>query len=395
MKDATWLDDLKLRASIGQTGNAQIGNSEYLALYGSANLDLGNGIVNQVYPNQIANNDLRWEKNTQSNIGLDATLWKGLFGVNLDLYYSKTTDMLYNVPVSSVSGLTSSNMNIGSMQNKGIEINVFSRKQIGDFHYDINANWSLNRNKVLSLGDEDAPMIVESSYAGGYYITQVGQPIGCYYLLVQDGVFHNQEELDSYPHFDTTVVGDFRFLDADGDGVLEKDDDRVIVGNYMPDFYYGFGLNLGWKGLDLTANFQGVYGNEILNLERRYLCNMEASSNMMKLALQRFPYGELNRATRKSSGNNGASTSTFHLEDGSYLRLQNLSIGYTFPNKWFQKAKIRNFKIYLQGSNLFTLTNYTGYNPEVSKRANAISPGEDYCSYPLARTFSLGLNFNL
>ena len=395
MKDATWLDDLKLRASIGQTGNAQIGNSEYLALYGSANLDLGNGIVNQVYPNQIANNDLRWEKNTQTNIGLDATLWKGLFGVNLDLYYSKTTDMLYNVPVSSVSGLTSSNMNIGSMQNKGIEINVFSRKQIGDFHYDINANWSLNRNKVLSLGDEDAPMIVESSYAGGYYITQVGQPIGCYYLLVQDGVFHNQEELDSYPHFDTTVVGDFRFLDADGDGVLEKDDDRVIVGNYMPDFYYGFGLNLGWKGLDLTANFQGVYGNEILNLERRYLCNMEASSNMMKLALQRFPYGELNRATRKSSGNNGASTSTFHLEDGSYLRLQNLSIGYTFPNKWFQKAKIRNFKVYLQGSNLFTLTNYSGYNPEVSKRANAISPGEDYCSYPLARTFSLGLNFNL
>jgi hypothetical protein len=223
----------------------------------------------------------------------------------------------------------------------------------------------------------------------------VGQPIGCYYLLVQDGVFHNQEELDSYPHFDTTVVGDFRFLDADGDGVLEKDDDRVIVGNYMPDFYYGLGLTLGWNGFDLTANFQGVYGNELLNLERRYLCNMEASSNMMKLALQRFPYGELNRATRKSSGNNGSCTSTFHIEDGSYFRLQNLSIGYTFPNKWFQKAKINNFKIYLQGSNLFTLTNYTGYNPEVSRRSTAVSPGEDYCSYPLARTFTVGLKFNL
>lgn len=396
MRNATWLDDMKLRASVGQTGNAQIGNSEYLALYGSSTLDLGNGIVNQVYPNQIANNDLGWEKNTQYNVGLDATFYKGAFGFNVDLYYSKTTDMLFDVPVSSVSGLTTSNMNIGSMQNKGIELNVFSRKQIGKFHYEINANWSLNRNKVLSLGDEDAPIIKESSYAGGYYITQVGQPVGCYYLLVQDGIFHNQEELDSYPHFDTSVVGDFRFLDADGDGVLEKDEDRVIVGNYMPDFYYGFGINLGWNGLDLTANFQGVYGNEILNLERRYLCNMEASSNMMALALERFPYGELNRATRKSSGNNGASTSTFHLEDGSYLRLQNLSIGYTFPNRWFEKSSLRNLKIYIQGSNLFTLSNYTGYNPEVNKRADdALRPGEDYCSYPLPRTFSIGINFNL
>ena len=395
MEDASWLNDLKLRASVGQTGNAQIGDSEYLALYGSANIDLGNGIVNQVYPNQIANNDLGWEKNTQYNIGFDATLWDGLFGANIDLYYTKTTNMLYNVPVSSVSGLTTSNMNIGSMQNKGIEINLFSRKQIGKFHYEVNANWSLNRNKVLSLGDEDAPLIVNSSYAGGQYITMVGQPIGCYYLLVQDGIFHNQEELDSYPHFDTTVVGDFRFLDADGDGVLEKDDDRVIVGNYMPDFYYGLGLTLGWNGFDLTANFQGVYGNELLNLERRYLCNMEGSSNMMALSLQRFPYGELNRATRKSSGNNGSCTSTFHIEDGSYFRLQNLSIGYTFPDKWFQKAKINNFKIYLQGSNLFTLTNYTGYNPEVSRRSTAVSPGEDYCSYPLARTFTVGLKFNL
>ena len=268
MKDLTWMNDLKLRASVGQTGNAQIGDSEYLALYGSANLDMGNGIVNQVYPSQIANNDLGWEKNTQYNIGLDATLWNGLFGANIDLYYTKTTNMLYEVPVSSVSGLTTSNMNIGSMQNKGIELNLFSRKQVGKFYYEVTANWSLNRNKVLSLGDEDAPLIVNSSYSGGQYITMVGQPIGCYYLLVQDGIFHNQKELDSYPHFDTTVVGDFRFLDADGDGVMEKDDDRVIVGNYMPDFYYGLGHttlmqdnlieSLSFKSLNLLYKVQYI-----------------------------------------------------------------------------------------------------------------------------------------
>ena len=304
--------------------------------------------------------------------------------------------MLFDVPVSSVSGLTSSNVNIGSMQNKGIELALTSRRSFGDFSYAFAANWSLNRNKVLSLGDENADIIKESSYAGGYYLTRVGQPVGCYYLLVQDGIFHNQEELDSYPHFDTTTIGDFRFVDANGNGILEKDADRVIVGNYMPDFYYGFSVNLSYKGFDLAANFQGVYGNEILNLERRYLLNMEASSNMMKESLQRYPYGELNRATRKSSGNNGACTSTFPLEDGSYLRLQNLSLGYTFPDKWTRKAGISKLRIYVQGTNLFTWTDYSGYNPEVNKRStDALRPGEDYCSYPLSRTFSVGVNFNL
>lgn len=396
MRGIKWIDDMKFRASVGQTGNAQIGNSEYLALYGTTNIDLGNGLTSQVYPKQIANNDLGWEKNTQYNVGVDISLWRGLLGLNADFYYSKTTDMLFDVPVSSVSGLTTSNMNIGSMQNKGVELSLSSRRSFGDFSYAVSANWSLNRNKVLSLGDENADIIKESSYAGGYYLTRVGQPVGCYYLLVQDGIFHNQEELDSYPHFDTTTIGDFRFVDANGNGILEKDADRVIVGNYMPDFYYGFSVNLSWKGFDLAAAFQGVYGNEILNLERRYLLNMEASSNMMRESLQRYPYGELNRATRKSSGNNGACTSTFHLEDGSYLRLQNLSLGYTFPDKWTRRAGISKLRIYVQGTNLFTWTDYSGYNPEVNKRStDALRPGEDYCSYPLSRTFSVGVNFNL
>ena len=396
MRNAKWLNDMKLRVSVGQTGNAQIGNSEYLALYGTTTNDMGNGVINTVYPSQIANSKLGWEKNTQVNGGFDANLWNGLLGINADFYYSKTTNMLFDVPVSSVSGLTTSNMNIGSMQNKGVEITLTSHKTFGDFSLGLNANWSLNRNKVLHLGDEDAPIIKESSYAGGYYITKVGQPVGCYYLLVQDGIFHNQEELDSYPHFETTTVGDFRFVDADGDGILDKNKDRVIVGNYMPDFYYGFGIQLGWRGIDFAANFQGVYGNEILNLERRYLLNMEASSNMMKESLKRFPYGNLNRATRKSSGNNGACTSTFHLEDGSYLRLQNISLGYTMPDKWFHRTSISKMRLYIQANNLFTLTHYTGYNPEVNKRSSdALRPGEDYCSYPLSRTFSVGINFNL
>ena len=396
MRNIKWLDDMKIRASVGQTGNAQIGNSEYLALYSTTNIDLGNGLTSQVYPTQIANNKLGWEKNTQYNIGLDISLWRGTLALSADYYHTKTTDMLFDVPVPSVSGFTSSQMNIGSMQNKGVELTLSSRRSFGDFSYGFSANWSLNRNKVLSLSDENADVIKTSSYGGGYYLTRVGQPVGSYYLMVQDGIFHNQEELDSYPHFDTAQVGDFRFVDTNGNGILEKDDDRAIVGNYMPDFYYGFSVNFAYKGFDLAANFQGVYGNEILNLERRYLLNMEASSNMMHKAMNRYPYGELNRATRKSSGNNGACTSTFHLEDGSYLRLQNLSLGYTFPDRWTRRAGISHLRIYVQGSNLFTWTDYSGYNPEVNKRStDALRPGEDYCSYPLSRSFSVGINFNL
>ena len=396
LRDVKWINDMKIRASVGQTGNAQIGNSEYLALYSTTNTDLGNGLTTSVYPSQIANNDLGWEKNTQYNIGLDINLWQGALGLTADYYYTKTTDMLFDVPVSSVSGLTSSNMNIGSMENKGIELALTSRRNFGDFSYAFSANWSLNRNKVLSLSDENADIIKEASFNGAYYITRVGQPVGCYYLLVQDGIFHNQEELDSYPHFGTSQVGDFRFVDADGDGVMEEDEDRVIVGNYMPDFYYGFSVNLSYKGFDLAANFQGVYGNEILNLERRYLMSNSMSQNMTKDALQRFPYGEMNRPNRKLTGNTAACTSTFHVEDGSYLRLQSLSLGYTVPDRWTRKAGISKLRIYVQGSNLFTWTDYSGYNPEVNKRStDALRPGEDYCSYPLSRTFSVGINFNL
>lgn len=396
LRDVTWVDELKIRASVGQTGNAQIGNSEYLALYSMSTIDLGNGLQSMYYPTKLANSELGWEKNTQWNAGVDFSLWNGYLGMNADFYLSNTSNMLFDVPISQVSGFDTSKVNVGSMQNKGVELSVTSRHNYGDFNYSFSANWSLNRNKVTALGDNNADIIKESSYKGAYYLTRVGEPVGCYYLMVQDGIFHNQQELDSYPHFAETNVGDFRFVDVNGNGIIEADADRAIVGNYMPDFYYGFAFNLGYKGFDLAANFQGVYGNEILNLERRYLLNMEASSNMMRESLQRYPYGNLNRATRKSTGRNGASTSTFHLEDGSYLRLQNLSVGYTLPKNLTKRLGLNKVRVYLQGNNLFTLTKYTGYNPEVNKRADdALTPGEDYCSYPLARSFSFGINFNL
>ena len=170
------------------------------------------------------------------------------------------------------------------------------------------------------------------------------------------------------------------------------------MGNYMPDFTYGFGGTLNYKGIDFSINFQGVYGNEILNLNRRYLDNMEGNVNGTTIALNRFIStenpgdGMTNRANRKTTGNNSR-TSTWHLEDGSYLRLQNVTIGYTFPKKWTKKLNLEKLRVYFSGNNLKTWTNYTGYNPEVSLRnSNALSPGEDYGTYPLSKTFMIGIN---
>jgi TonB-linked SusC/RagA family outer membrane protein len=396
------LNDGKLRLSYGQTGNFNIGNYQHLALMGTDDYILGSNsgtLASGYKPNGIENDDLTWEKTAMVNAGLDLSAFNGYFNATVEYYYANTTDMLLNVPVPRSTGYETTLLNIGKVNNRGWEITLGSRQSYNNgLSYSFNFTWAKNTNEVKSLGANDTPIISTGSVAHAYYITEVGQPIGSYYLLVQDGIFANEDELKSYPHFDNTRVGDFRFVDVDGDGVLDVDKDRTIVGNYMPDFTYGFNGSVSYKGIDLSFAFQGVYGNEILNLNRRYLDNMEGNVNGTVAALNRYidasniGDGNTNRANRKQTGYN-ARTSTWHLEDGSYLRLSNVTVGYTFPAKWTKKLYIEKCRLYVSGNNLYTWTNYTGYNPEVSLRSsNALSPGEDYGTYPLARTFMFGLN---
>ena len=261
-------------------------------------------------------------------------------------------------------------------------------------------NFSTNKNEVKALGPEDAPIIATAGTGHSYFITQVGERIGSYYLLVQDGIFKNQEELDKYPHFDNTQVGDFRFVDVDKDGILDANKDRTIIGSYFPDFIYGFSSTFKYKGIDLSFNIQGVQGNEILHLLRRYNYNMEGNFNNSTVALNRWISednpgdGNTNRANRKSTGNN-ARTSTWHIEDGSYIRLQNVTLGYRLPKSLTSKIKIDEARVYITGQNLLTITGFTGYNPEVNLYDNnALTPGVDYGTYPLPRTVTMGLNIN-
>lgn len=269
----SFINDLKVRASYGVTGNFQIGNYEHLSTMSLENYVLGSDQGSLVFgykPDNIERDNLSWEKSNMINAGLDLQMFKGYLGLTLDYYNTNTSDMLLNVPVPLITGYSTSLMNIGKVNNRGIEIGVNSQQSYSNgFGYSLNANWAKNINEVKALGPSNAPIISTASVEHAYYITEVGKPIGNYFVLIEDGVFQTEEELNSYPHFDNTRVGDFRFVDIDKDGVLNLDKDRAIVGNYMPDFTYGFGGKVWYKGVDFSFSFQGVFGNKILNLNRR------------------------------------------------------------------------------------------------------------------------------
>ena len=402
VKKLSFINDMKIRASYGVTGNFQIGNYDHLATMSIDNYILGNGLAYGYKPDNIKRDDLSWEKNQMINAGIDLQMFDGYLGLSVDYYNTNTSNMLLYVPVPLLTGYSTSLQNLGKVNNRGWEIGLTSQHTFANgLGYSFNVNYAKNTNEVKELGPGNAPIISSGSVGHAYYITEVGKPIGSYYLLKYDGVFKNQQELDSYPHLANAKVGDFRFVDVDGSGDIDLDKDRTICGNYMPKFTYGFGGKLWYGGFDMDFNFQGVYGNKILNLNRRYIDSMEGNVNGTKVALDRWKSPEnpgsgwVNRANRKQTGSNGR-TSTWHLEGGSYLRLQNLALGYTLPRAFTQKFKVEKMRVYVSGQNLFTITNYSGYNPEVNARPSKnLTPGEDYGTYPLARTYMFGLNITL
>lgn len=402
VKKLSFINDMKIRASYGVTGNFQIGDYDHLATMSIDNYILGNGLAYGYKPDNIKRDDLSWEKNQMINVGIDLQMFDGYLGLSVDYYNTNTSNMLLYVPVPLLTGYSTSLQNLGKVNNRGWEIGLTSQHTFANgLGYSFNVNYAKNTNEVKELGPGNAPIISSGSVGHAYYITEVGKPIGSYYLLKYDGVFKNQQELDSYPHLANAKVGDFRFVDVDGSGDIDLDKDRTVCGNYMPKFTYGFGGKLWYGGFDMDFNFQGVYGNKILNLNRRYIDNMEGNVNGTKVALDRWKSPEnpgsgwVNRANRKQTGSNGR-TSTWHLEGGSYLRLQNLALGYTLPRAFTQKFKVEKMRVYVSGQNLFTITDYSGYNPEVNARPSQnLTPGEDYGTYPLARTYMFGLNITL
>lgn len=405
MKNLRWLSSLKLRASYGISGNFNIGNYDYYATLGEDNYVFGPGdgtLVSGLYPNTAGNPNLGWEKTAMFDIGLEFGLFN-MFMFELDLYNSNTTDMLLNVPVAEFSGFSTVPMNIGKVNNKGVEFSVSTTNTWGDFTWNNHFNISANRNIVKDLGGVDEMLTTTESVT---FITKVGKPIGSYYTLVTDGVFASQAEIDNskdadiskrkYAHVNGAKPGDFRYKDMDGNMEINEND-RTITGNYMPKFTYGFSSELKYKWLDLSVALQGIQGNKIANIFRRYINNMEGGNNCQIDALDRWNSesdpgnGQVIRANRSATGLNGT-TSTWHIEDGSYLRIKNITFGYTLPKRWLSNVGINHTRIYFSTENPFTFTKYSGYNPEVNMKGNSLTPGIDYGTYPLAKSFVFGLN---
>lgn len=401
MEGLTAISNLKLRASYGVTGNFQIPNYGAIGLLGFDNYVLGGSVVNSgLAPNTPSNPNLSWERTKMLDFGIELGFFKDAISLELDYYDANTTDLLLNVPVPMSSGFTTELRNIGEVENKGFEASLTIQQRKGAFNWALSANIATNKNQVISLA-ENVPQILTAGGVGtALWITKPGEPIGSYYNPIYDGVFNSQAEIEAYPHVSNAKPGDLRFLDVNGDGKIDFATDRVIQGNYFPDYTYGLSLNLGYKGLDFSASLQGSQGQEIMHLLSRYIYNQEGNMNLMRGALQRWRSasepgdGQTNRANRLQTGSNGQ-TSNWHLEDGSFTRVRNITLGYSFPSNLLNKANISNLRIYASVQNPFTFTKYPGYNPEVNSRPdNALTPGEDYASYPLARTYTLGLNLS-
>ncbi len=411
LRNLAVVSDLKLRASRGTLGNQEIGLYDYLGTLTNdrAAYTFGTGQTLQpgLYINNLGNANLQWEKSTQTNLGLDASLFNNRLDLTLDYFLKSTTGLLIPVNVPITSGVGSITRNAGEVQNRGLEAAVTYRNGAGNFHYALSANGSLIRNEVIALADEDQVLAPGQVAFSGPSLTRIeaGYPIGYFYGFIMDGIFQNQAQVDAHAKQNAgpgdVIFRDINGRDADGeltgqpDGQI-NDDDQTLIGNPIPKFTYGFNANLDYKGVDLSLFFYGVQGNDIFNATK-YFNNVNSwdINNGFIQSYERWRgEGTSNVQPRNApNDNNNYRNSTYFIEKGSYLRLRNVQLGYTFPKALSTKVGMERLRVYVSAQNLFTITNYSGFDPEVgSFNQSAQFSGYDLGRYPTAQTYLLGVN---
>jgi TonB-linked SusC/RagA family outer membrane protein len=389
------ISDLKVRTSYGIIGNQEIGLFNSLATMASNTYAFGGALATGFRPSRIPNPDLQWERTAQFDIGFDVAFFDNRLRVTTDWYHKRTTDLLYSLSVPWTSGFSSSLQNIGSVENKGLEFAFESDNLVGDFAWSTSFNIAFNRNKVIDLGEID--FFYTDAGSGHLKVNQlsrveVGRPIGQFWGYVFDGVYQNQEEIDNGAQ-PNAKPGDRRFKDLDGDGAITAENDRTYIGNAQPDFFGGITNNLSYKGFEFSFFFQGTYGNDLYNYNRIELelptGGQNVSADMVNRWTSSNPSNIFPRATRQRS----ILQSSRQVEDGSFLRLRTVTLAYNFDVS--ELSWIRKLRLYVTGQNLWTLTNYSGFDPEVSRYgATNLNIGQDYGGYPIAQTYTLGLNVN-
>lgn len=413
--NAHWIDMLKLRGGWGQIGNQNIGNYLYQNVLTSAQqYQYLYGRPEEVYQGVMAialgNADIKWETTESTNIGLDIALFQSLT-LTADWYSKTTKDMLLTEPIPAHLGYESGPVtNVGSVRNTGFEFSAQWQKQLTkDLYLSVGGNIATVKNEVLSLGTGSA-LVGGTVYSRGSATrTYVGSTIGEFWGYKTGGLIQTEEQLAEVRKLQPNAgLGDFVFMDLNGyeadgktltgkpDGKL-NDADKTSIGSPIPDFTYGFNVSLTYKNFDLGIFFEGVHGNEIFNANRAYTFSTGSSFQKNRAVLNAWTPENPNTNIPRINGddnNDNLRLSDFYVEDGSYLRLKNIQLGYTFPKQLLQKIKLQNLRIYVSGQNLFTVTDYTGADPEIGQLSTTdyLSRGFDYGTYPQSRTITGGIN---
>jgi hypothetical protein len=395
MQDIKILSKLKLRGSWGMTGNEKI---DYIERYSVVNSKLitifSTGVINPAssYGKQ-GNPNLKWEVTTQWDVGLEVGVLNDRLTGEFDFYNRVTDDILVPLKVPAYFGNGSEMIwfNAGSMVNRGFEVSLGWRDQIGKLKYNVSFLGSTVHNEVLEIGGSAGiDSVLNGGYlANGLYVTQskVGLPIGAFFGYKTDGLFQNQAELDAYPHMADAEVGYLRFVDVNNDGKIDGRD-RTYIGSPIPKFI--FGLNLGFEisNFDLSFVIQGQTGNKIFNAKEVVRPD---PYNFEQYVMDSWTSeGSSTTQPKASFGGYNYTPSDYFIRDGSFIRIRNVTLGYTLPSTWSQKITMQKLRVYLKVDNLFTFAKFTGYTPEIG--GGSLSNGIDYGVYPITAVYSFGLN---
>lgn len=400
----------KLRAGWGEVGNqATVGPYAYLTLFQpNYNYTFGGALVPGSIPTTLANPDIRWETSRTTNVGADLGFLGDRLTLTADYFIRKTLDMLYPQPTPGFAGALGGTANIGDLENKGIELQLTYRGQAGDFNYSVSANATHINSTVTDLGGGEPTERGSESRAGGSTTrTEEGKAPGYFYGLVTNGIFQSEAEINNYTNAEGNLIqpnaqpGDIRYVDVNEDGAINFASDRAEIGSPLPEWTLGLSSRLAFKGFDLNVLFTGSVGNEIANMMTFYLEHPEAGfngSNSYATRLNRWtpenPSATEPRVT-STDPNQNFLYSDRYIEDGSYVRLKNVQLGYTFGESLVERFSMSNLRIYVSSDNLFTLTDYTGFDPEIGNfNGDPLQAGVDYGAYPQARTIIAGININ-
>ncbi len=397
LKDVSYLSELKLRASYGKSGNNNIGNYESYATINYEKYVLGNGAVGGFAQGKLDNPILTWEKQQQINLGLDVAFFDSRLRLTVDHFRSNNTNLLLNVNIPSTTGFSNSLQNIGEVSNKGWEFVVNTVNLKGKFEWTTDFNLSTYENKVVKLGPTGDNIYTSNN------ITMIGQPIGMFYGLKLDGIFMNQAELDNGPIWnpgaaDRSRVGDMRFVDVSGDGIISSAD-FTTIGSPYPDFYYGMVNNFAYGHLSLSVAIQGSHGASVYNLSRgqgnsgRGRLRGYAFNNDYWKSEEEPGDGHTQRPNNAPTGGARQIGQQF-MDNGSFLRVNNITAGYLLPETVSQKLGMTSLRVYLNATNPFIFTKYTSFNPDVSLSENPLTPGNEQNDYPLPKSLVLGFNIS-